>query len=95
MRCILGFVLFVVLYFGSCNLLGEIVRARAVANDPAHSQRLAQKARHEFLRVWHAPLAVAAGVVAIGVCALPSVLIKMNERSEADRLAAMERGEWR
>jgi len=45
--------------------------------------------------VWHAPLAVAAGVVAIAVCALPAVLTRMNERSESERLAAMERGEWR
>lgn len=87
--------LFIVLYFGSCNLLGEVVRARALANDPAHSQRLAQRARAEALRVWHAPLAVAAGVVAIAVCALPAVLTRMNERSESERLAAMERGEWR
>lgn len=95
MRCIIGIVLFIVLYFGSCNLLGEIVRVRTLASDPAHSQRLAQKARHEFLRVWHAPLAVGAGLVAIGVCALPSVLVRMNERAESDRLAAMKRGEWR
>jgi hypothetical protein len=95
MRCVIGIVLFIVLYFGSCNLLGEVVRARALANDPAHSQRLAQRARHEALRVWHAPLAVGAGIVAIAVCALPTVLTRMNERAESERLAAMERGEWR
>jgi len=94
MRCVIGIVLFIVLYFGSLNVVGEIVKARALANDPAHSQRLAQRARHEALRKWHAALAVGAGVVAITVCALPTVLARMNERTESERLAAMQRGEW-
>lgn len=95
MRCVIGIVLFIVLYFGSLNVVGEIVRARALANDPAHSQRLAQRARHEALRKWHAALATGAGIIAITVCALPTVLSRVAERSEAERLAAMERGEWR
>ncbi len=95
MRCVIGIVLFIVLYFGSCNLLGEVVRARTLAIDPAHSQPLAQQARAEALRVWHAPLAVTAGLMVIAVCSLPTVLTRMNERSESERLAAMERGEWR
>jgi len=37
---------------------------------------------------------VGAGVVAITVCALPTVLARMNERTESERLAAMQRGEW-
>lgn len=95
MRCIIGFVLFVVLYFGSCNFLGEVVKMQALANDPAQSQRRALKVRHEFLRKWHAAIAVGAGVAAIGACALPTILMRMNERAESERLAAMQRGEWR
>jgi hypothetical protein len=94
MRCVIGIVLFIVLYFGSCNLLGEVVKARALANDPARSERLAQRARYQFLQNWHAALATGAGLVAISACALPSVLVRMNELAERNRLDAMERGEW-
>jgi hypothetical protein len=57
MRCVLGFVLFVVLYFGSCTTLGEIVRKTS-----------GRAAEAEVLRKYHALVAVGAGVFTLFCC---------------------------
>ncbi len=92
MRCIVGVVLFGVLYFGSCALLGEIVRARAVTNHPLHSQKVGTKTRARVLKKYHALVAVGAGVVTIVGCSLPSVLLRMSERSEWRQYKEWQRG---
>ncbi len=74
MRCITGVALFLVLYFGSCWLLGEIVRTTAIRNDPRHSTWAGQSAKADVLKKYHALVAVGAGVASIAGCALPTVL---------------------
>ena len=71
MRCVIGVVLFVVLYFGGCMVLNEAVTA--------HSGKVAAA---RVLKTYHAPVAVAAGLVAIIGCSLPTVLLRKSERSE-------------
>ncbi|HVU85727.1 MAG TPA: hypothetical protein VHD36_00275 [Pirellulales bacterium] len=74
MRCIAGVVLFVVLYFGSCWLLGEAVRITTIRNDPRHSAWAGQSAKAAVLKKYHALVAVGAGLVSIAGCALPTIL---------------------
>lgn len=81
MRCVVGVVLFVVLYFGGLQLLGEIVTARAIAND-GYSQKAARTAGAKVVSKYHAVVAVGAGVLAIVGCSLPTMLIRLSERSE-------------
>jgi hypothetical protein len=73
-RCIAGIVLFLVLYFGSCWFLGEVVRATTIRNDPRHSASAGQRAKADVLKRYHALVAVAAGIVTIAGCALPTTL---------------------
>jgi hypothetical protein len=80
MRCIAGVVLFVTLYFGGLQAFGAIVSARAL--NEGYSQQAAKRAGTKAASKYHAVWAVAAGVVAIGSCCLPTLLIRMNERSE-------------
>ena len=78
MRCVLGFVLFVLLYFGSCTTLGEIVR-----------QNSGPAAEVEVLRKYHALVAVGVGVVTLLCCSVPTLLERAS-RSEFERQFA----EW-
>ena len=78
MRCVIGFVLFVVLYFGSCTTLGEIVRKTS-----------GRAAEAEVLRKYHALVAVGAGIVSLFCCSVPTLLAKASQR-EFERLEA----EW-
>lgn len=78
MRCVLGLVLFVVVYFGSCTILGGIVRK---TSGPA--------AQVEVLRKYHALIAVGAGVVSLFCCSVPTLLERASRR-ELERLEA----EW-
>ena len=71
MRCVVGLVLFIVLYFGSCRVLSEAVTVR-------HGKATAQR----VLKTWHAPIAVAVGLITITGCTLPWLLMRMNERNK-------------
>jgi hypothetical protein len=70
MRCVLGFVLFVVLYFGSCTTLGEIVRKTS-----------GRAAEVEVLRKYHALVAVGAGIVTLFCCSVPTLLARASQRA--------------
>ena len=83
MRCLLGFVMFVVLYFGSCSVLGEVVAAMTLKSGQGYSERGAQKVGKEFVYKYHAVVAVATGIVTLLTCCLPTLAAKMSER-EAD-----------
>jgi hypothetical protein len=74
MRCIAGIVVFIVLYFGSCWLLGEMAQAVAIRNDPGHSVFAGRQAKADVLKRYHALVAVGAGTVTILGCALPTIL---------------------
>jgi hypothetical protein len=78
MRCVLGLVLFVVLYFGSCTILGGIFRKTS-----------GRAAEVEVLRTYHALVAVGAGVVSLFCCGVPTLLARASRR-EFERLEA----EW-
>ncbi len=82
MRCIVGLVLFLFLYFGSCKLLREIAGAMAVANDPAHSQRVGRAVGARAVKKYHALVAVGAGAVAFLSFSLPVLLVRSSERNE-------------
>ena len=69
MRCVLGFVLFVVLYFGSCTILGEIVHKTS-----------GRAAKAEVLRKYHALVAVGAGIVTLFCCSVPTLLARAAQR---------------
>jgi hypothetical protein len=74
MRCLAGVAVFLALYFGSCWLLGEIVRATVIARDPRHSVAAGQMAKANVLKEYHALVAIGAGAVSILGCALPTIL---------------------
>jgi hypothetical protein len=78
MRCVLGFVLFVVLYFGSCAILDGIVRKTS-----------GRAAAVEVIRKYHALVAVGAGIVTLLCCSVPTLLERASRR-EFERLEA----EW-
>jgi hypothetical protein len=80
MRCIVGFVLFVVLYFGGLQVFGSIVMARAL--EEGYSQKAAKRAGAKAVSKYHAVWAVGSGILAIGACCVPTLLIRANERSE-------------
>jgi hypothetical protein len=82
MRCVIGVVLFVVLYFGSCKLLGEIVSARSSANNPRQSQKAARSAGAKAVTKYHALVAVGAGAVSLLACSLPWLIGKMQQRDD-------------
>lgn len=70
MRCLVGFLLFVVLYFGSCNVVQQAVTVRS-----------GKAAAARMLKTWHAPIAVVTGLVVLAGCALPTLLVRMSERN--------------
>jgi hypothetical protein len=80
MRCLIGMTLFLVLYFGSCKLLGEIVCTATIANDPRHSATNGRIAKADFLKKYHALIAVGAGAVALLGCGLPALLATRSRR---------------
>jgi hypothetical protein len=89
MRCIVGFVLFVVLYFGGLQVFGSIVTAQAL--EEGYSQKAAKRAGAKAVSKYHAVWAVGAGVLAIGACCVPSLLIRMNEQSQRRAYEEYER----
>lgn len=80
MRCIVGVVLFLVLYFGGCNVLGAAVAAR----HGGYSHRAAATAGAQAVTKYHALVAVGVGVVAILGCSLPTLLLKYGQRNECE-----------
>jgi len=90
MRCVAGVVLFIVLYFASLQLVKEIVTARAIAND-GYSPKAAATAGRNAMSKYHAILAAGSGVVSIVACCLPSILMRMSERSERRAYEEYER----
>ncbi|MCE5267331.1 MAG: hypothetical protein LLG00_05545 [Planctomycetaceae bacterium] len=80
MRCIVGLVLFVVLYVGSCGLLGKVVADWALRNGQAYSQRDAIQAGHRAIRKYHPHVAVGVGLVTLLICAAPTLLAKRDAR---------------
>jgi hypothetical protein len=81
MRCVIGLVVFLVLYFGSLKLLSEFSTAIALRNDPGMSQRTARAIGNRTMQKYHAILMAGSLVIAIGGCALPTILLKRNERA--------------
>lgn len=69
MRCLVGLVLFVALYFGSCTLLQKIVYKTS-----------GRAAAAEVLRKYHALVAVGVGVFTIFCCSVPTLLAKAAQR---------------
>ena len=74
MRCLAGFVIFVVLYFGSCHLLGVIVAKNAIDNP--------ELAAFNAVNKYHAILEGGSGLIAICACCLPTLLAKLCAGNE-------------
>ena len=68
MRCIIGFALFVALYFGSCKVLGEATRRAAGPLAQAH-----------VLKKYRALVAVGAGGVSLFICSLPTLVSRSRD----------------
>ena len=60
MRCIIGLTLFMVLYFGGNQLLGEVAGAMAKANEPHLSQKATQTAVYKIVKKYHGLVGVGA-----------------------------------
>jgi hypothetical protein len=95
MRCIIGLVLFVGLCYGGIRSLNSYATARELANDPSLSKRAAEAAAWKVVKEYHAYVYVAAGVITIALCSLPTLLDRagsFNEqgawREEAERRVA-------
>jgi hypothetical protein len=71
MRCIAGLALFLALYFSSCTILSGAVRTNS-----------GRAAAAEALRKYHAPIAVAAGLISFAVCSLPGILARKSQEAE-------------
>lgn len=80
MRCFVGVILFLVLYFGSCHLLREGVAAMTFRSGQGYTQKESQRAGTQAVKKYHALVAVGTGLVALLACSLPSLLLKMSER---------------
>jgi hypothetical protein len=93
MRCLVGLVLFLVLYFGSCRVIGEVVAAMTLRSGQGYSRRGAELAAFEFVHTYHALIAVGAGALTLLACSLPTLLLKMGQREEWQYYA--ERGDRR
>jgi hypothetical protein len=95
MRCVIGLVLFVALCYGGIRSLNAYATARELANDPSLSQRAAEAAAWKVVEANHAYVYIAAGVITILLCSLPTILERQgsfNEegawRQEAERRVA-------
>ena len=88
MRCVVGFTLFCVLYFGSCKALGIVAGLRGAPNSKSAQQAIGAR----VVTKYHALVAVGAGAVALGACCVPSLLVKLNGRNEWEQLADEEHG---
>lgn len=82
MRCIIGVVLFVILYFGSLAIGRQIVVVRA-ANNGA-TAKTADRAGGRFVADYHAYLMAGSGLIALAGCALPTLLAPKGITSEAE-----------
>ena len=80
MRCLVGFVLFVVLYFGGYALLGQYVATNALQTGQVHSKMAAEMAGRHVVKKYHSHLAVGVGLTVLLVCSIPTVLVKMSQR---------------
>src|SRR5687768_20711 len=88
MRCIIGLVLFLVLYFGTCSQLDDIVAGVLQLNDPNYSRAAAMSVGAGVVKKYHAVVAVVVGLVTLLGCALPSLL---SGRSEAEAWSRYDR----
>lgn len=87
MRCVIGLVLFVGLCYSGIRSLNAYATARELANDPGLSKRAAEEAGWKVVGEYHAYVYVAAGVITIALCNLPTLL---------DRAGSFnEQGAWR
>jgi hypothetical protein len=93
MRCVMGFVLFVVLCYCGIRTLNAVATARELANSPGLSQRAAEAAAWKVVGEYHAYVYVAAGIITIAACSLPTLLLKQRGFDEEDawRRAAEQR----
>ena len=82
MRCVVGIALFLILYVGSCSLLGETVRITTIRNDPRHSAMTGRMAKADVLRKYHALVAVGAGAASILACGLPALFARRSRHDE-------------
>ena len=80
MRCIVGLTLFLVLYFGSCRILGNSVAAQALRNRQTCSQKGAYLIGLEAVKKYHALVAVGAGAAALLACSVHTLLMKTSDR---------------
>ena len=80
MRCVIGLVLFVVLYFGSCHVTGEVIGAWTLHNQQGYSATGARELGSQFVGKYHALIAVGAGMVTLLACSLPTMLLRKSER---------------
>jgi hypothetical protein len=81
MRCVIGIILFFVLYHGSCKVLGEYVARTTGGSDRMCSSYRAQRVAAEAVHKWHPHLMVGAGLTAILLCSLPSMLGSVERKS--------------
>jgi hypothetical protein len=71
MRCFIGFVMFLVLYFGGCATLKAVVTK---ASGPWVGAQAVTK--------YHAAVAVGAGIVSLHMCSLPTLLSRPRNIDE-------------
>jgi hypothetical protein len=95
MRCIIGLVLFLGLCYGGIQSLKSYATARELENDPGLSQSSAEAAAWKVVKEYHAYVYVAAGVITVALCSVPTFLERhgsFNEqaawREEAERRVA-------
>jgi hypothetical protein len=94
MRCIFGLVLCIGLCYVGIQGLYAAATAYVTANIPGISHRAAQADAWKTVQKYHAHVYVAAGLIALTVCSLPSLLAKhsgFNEEEEWRRMAKAER----
>jgi hypothetical protein len=87
MRCVIGLLLFVGLCYGGIQGLNSYATARELANDPGLSQRAAEAAAWKVVEDYHAYVYIAAGVITLVLCSLPTLLERQGSFNEA--------GAWR
>ncbi len=88
MRCLIGFVMFVVLYFGSCKALEEASRQMALSN--GHSPSVSRVAASKVVTKYHSVVAVVVGLFVLFACCLPTIMVKLNDHFERRNYAEQE-----
>jgi hypothetical protein len=95
MRCVFGLVLCGALCFGGIHGLSAIAAVRYAANNSGVSRSTAQAVGWKVAQKYHAAVYVAAGVISLAACALPSLLSRnraFNEQDEWRRMSGAGRG---